>query len=157
METLTADNTTHVWNHNEILEEVYDFMNEQVAEYKQYAVAHTDTIPAGPDTTKFRAMRSGMIQQERNLRVSGGYYGADWLFIEAVKIGGLVDSGIRSKMEAEFRSWLNDLLCTDISKTGYKTSDNCEVRVGSTSGTNWSSYGIEIRDLETRRLYSYTK
>jgi len=121
------------------------YMKQQATKYQKH-VAGTNSTPAGPDTSKFSATRSGMIAFEKDVTVHGNYYGSDRFYQNFVKIGGNVDYDIKKKMEAEFREWL--ATATGEANYSYVTPDRYYIVVGDANGTNWGGYGLSFKKID---------
>jgi hypothetical protein len=117
------------------------FMKNQVEKYQKY-VAGQDSIPAGPDSSKFSATRSGMIEFAKDTQVHGGTYGFNRFYQAFVKIGGNVDGKIKQKMREEFKAWLTKTTGDD---SNYYMTPVHTITYGEVDGTNWGGYGLEFK------------
>jgi hypothetical protein len=124
----------------ELVEGAEEFMKEQVAEYQQY-VNDGRSIPSAPDSTKFLAKQSGMIEYAPKTQVPGGSYGFSRFFQTFVKIGGTVDYKIKQEMADEFKNWYDSITASPNS-TVFITSDGYKVFFDTVEGTNWGGYGL---------------
>jgi hypothetical protein len=116
--------------HRQLLEDIVDHFKEHET--------YTDSIPCAPDTTKFRATRSGFIKLERKHVHRGGYYGFNRYIPYAVLVGGNVDSGISSQIEE-----LVKMVCERSKELVVTNSDDTTQKghFHSSHGTNYSTYG----------------
>ena len=121
------------------------FLEAQAQKYS----AHTEnqgSIPAGPDSTKFRATQYGMIEFEKNLKVPGGTYEPNRFFQCFMKIGSKVDRAVAKKMQAEFEKWFAKITgVAGNASAPFATSDNWTVYWSTVSGSAWGGYGIHFK------------
>ena len=59
----------------------------------------SDFVPAGPDSSKFKAARGGMIELDHAVTVHGGRYGFPRYFPVALKVGGNVDLDVHKQIK----------------------------------------------------------
>lgn len=114
-----------------------------LAQIEQKYSSHTtdsDFIPSAPDTSKFKAARGGMIELDHAVHVHGGRYGFPRYFPVALKVGGNVDLDVHRQIKSDVQQLWNSMTDEDEIKTNQGT-----LRFDSTSGTNWSAYGITLR------------
>jgi len=137
-----------------ILTEIAVLAKKLIAKYKK-DVAGTDSVPSYPDTSKFLATRSGMIeymsgeQQWPHVINSRGHMSA------GVKVGSNVNSNVhKSIKDALFKVFSKHqkkiggdtdryirLKLNDDEKYG----DHYGITFTSIVGTNWSAYGIKVQ------------
>lgn len=129
------------------IEAIYDKIKDKTAK--------TDSVPSGPDTSKYRATRYGFIQMESDFSVSGEYFPI--YFTDALKIGSNVDVNV-SDLKKELDQLYDELL----SKYGVQTKYDKELiveqdgKLGSLNvkaiyGTAWSAIGFAfsfIKNIE---------
>ena len=141
----------------DVIQEIQDNMKALVSKYKSHE-AKTDSIAAAPDTTKFRATRSGMIDFERNVHIHGGQYGVPKTHAYFIKIGGNVDSKISKKIGEELAQDIDDF--NDASDSVFKIPGTLAcadgyVMLQEEHGTNWGGFGLSTRKYSTYEANEY--
>lgn len=135
--SVTVDNTQA-----ELMSTIADLIDEIIEHYKEHE-GKQSSVPAAPDTSKFRAIKYGMIEHAKNLTVHGGYYGFTRHYEHFMKIGTTVDGDIRKEMMSKFFSNLSDDLGVDVKQSDWATikcSDG-NVYIGTVHGTAWVGVG----------------
>jgi len=109
----------------------YDVLNK----WKPKLDTEGYSVPAGPDTTKFRASVSGEFKLVENEWYRGGYYEINRFHRFRFQVGGAIGM---SDLPQEF--W--DDALSALTNEG-KFYEDCFIHF--TSGTNWSSVALAIR------------
>jgi len=142
---------------NEFIQHIQDEFEQIVEEYEEH-ITKGDTIPAGPDTTKFRASRGGMLEVAEKLQHSGGRYGLPKTLIRAIKVGGKIDYKIHKKIKQEVKDFWADMVEGNkenegsVKESTITTKEGFRLYYGDiTGGTNWSAYGVVIAQPIKRR------
>lgn len=137
-----------------------DLEMKKIADKYAHEVKQTSSRPAGPDTSKFRATVSGMIQVEHNVHVHGGQYGSPKTYKVFLKIGGGIDYKITKKIKEEVMDLVEELIDVPhnfkIPCTLYL--DDQIVQMSEEDGSNWGGVGFYARkysDYETKQRDSY--
>lgn len=128
---------------SELVSTAADAMDDLVDEYKKHEGGQ-DSVPSAPDTSKFRAIKYGMIDHAKGVTVHGGYYGFTRHYEHLLKLGTTVKSDIRQEILTKFFSHLSDDTGIDIAKGDFvtiKCSDG-NVYIGIVDGTAWGGVGI---------------
>jgi hypothetical protein len=117
---------------------------EKIAEkYAHKAVAPTSR-PAPPDTTKFRAAVSGMIEVAHNVHVPGGQYGHPVTYELFLKIGGGVDHQTFKSIKKDVIEAVSNLVDdpTGLTIPVALYCDDLVVGFRKTEGSNWGGIGF---------------
>ena len=125
------------------LEAIYEKIKDKTAK--------TDSVPAGPDTSKFRATRYGFIEMESDFSVSGEYFPI--YFTDALKIGSNAKVSVASLKEE-----LEQLYDKLLSKYGTQTKYDKQlivnyggqlgyIKVKNIYGTAWSAIGFSFSPI----------
>lgn len=140
-------------------------LGEISAELKKLATKYSkheadkSSVPAGPDSSKFRAQKSGMIQVENNVHTHS-YYGGSKAHQVFLKIGGNVVLPIRRELKAEVLKIISKMVDDD---AGLNIPVNlwCNDQMISAieeDGTNWGGFGFSVRkysESEEKQLDKY--
>jgi hypothetical protein len=123
---------------------------EKVADSFAHEVKSFSTRPAAPDTSKFRAHVSGMIQVESNVHVNGGQYGVPRTYKIFLKIGGGVDHKVAAKIKEELIKRVAKFVDDEAAAKAMKGNahfycDDMMVTMGEEDGTNWGGIGFYTR------------
>lgn len=108
-----------------------------IEKYKIHEVDNS-SVPSAPDTSKFRASRSGKLQFEFNYFSSAGTYDFSRRFIFAVKIGSNIDAAIQEEIKEEIYKVIKPYH----QYNGMDAGVHCEYKYG----TNYDTYGLVIPD-----------
>ena len=74
-----------------------EHINTIIKKYKKYEVK-ASSVPAGPNSATFRAIKDGNIMGRSNMVLHGGYYDIARRYIICVTIGGGIDLNIEKKL-----------------------------------------------------------
>lgn len=121
--------------------EVGKLMDEVLADLKPSARS-AYTVPSAPDTQKFLAMVSGMVEIDLNVTIPNGFGGAR-RYDRFLKIGSAIQWQIRERSYAGFREQFKVRTAQDIGKLG--ACVKCEegmFYVEFISGTSWGGIGF---------------
>ena len=133
---------------SDVLEEVADILYELEQKYKRNEVKSTSTASA-PDTTKFKAVKEGMIRAEENV-VTHSYGGiSKWRYF--LKIGGAVDPSVVNQIHKDFSKELAQLVEGNevgIQSTVIYCSDK-KVIVSKIEGSAWGGIGVKANAFES--------
>lgn len=125
-----------------LMSTIDDVIDDVVNNHKSKEVADS-SVPSAPDTTKFRAQRSGKISHTQNEVVHGGTYGFTRKFEQFLKIGGGLSFDDKQEIMNEFFKFLGDDLGVSIpynDSTSIKCNDGTVI-IGTVYGTNWGGVG----------------
>lgn len=133
---------------------------EQVADSYAHEVTDPISRPSAPDTSKFRATVSGMIQVEHNVHIHGGQYGIPRTYSVFLKIGGRIDHKIATEIKNEVVKRVAKIVDDP---TGLKIPaslycDDKVVGMEQTEGSNWGGIGFNVRkysDYEQKQRDAY--
>ena len=126
---------------------------EKVAKKYKDSATKNSTVPAGPDTSKFKAHKSGMIEVEKNVTTHS--YGSSTVYLSFLKIGGNVDHKIFKACSDEIMKEAKKLVDEHSESMTYTCSIFCDDKIlvlGETDGTNWGGIGYYIRDYSKYEL-----
>ena len=135
------------------LKEYVDYLEDTLAdiadEFRMH-VTQGDTIPSGPDTSKFQASRGGMVEVAKNVSTGGGQYSLPRQFILGIKVGGIIDTKIHDAIDGKIKLIWADILEGEresfpevIQGNGVRTAHGI-LHYSKATGTNWSIYGFII-------------
>jgi len=141
----------------EVEEHVSHGMAEIVQKYKDKQVKG-DSVPSAPDTTRFRATRSGMIQHETNVHIHGGMYGVNRTYMHFIKIGSLVDTRTCNDINREVADLVDEMTVEE----GFKVPGVVHCPDGimcfyTEDGTNWGGVGFYARKYSEYERKEYEK
>jgi hypothetical protein len=120
---------------------------DSLAKKYQDKTAGNSSVPAGPDTSKFRAQKSGMIAVEK--KVSTHSYGSTTTYDTFLKIGGNVDHKIFKACSDEILKQAKKLVDEHSESMNYACSIFCDDKIlvlAETNGTNWGGIGFYVRE-----------
>lgn len=127
----------------DVVDDAADVMSEIVDDYKKHEGGQ-DSVPAAPDTSKFKAIKYGMIDHIAGLTVPGGYYGFTRRYEHFLKLGTTVDASVRKEMMTKFFNHLSDDIGATIKQGDWATikCNDGVVYIGTVSGTAWGGVGV---------------
>jgi hypothetical protein len=110
----------------------------------QKFVTGATSVPAGPDTSKFSATKSGFVRIEKDVTIHGSYNTSN-RYKSFLKIGGAIPVAERMKLDAEFQKEIAKLIDdTATENIHIKCSDDQNVSIVFTNGTNWGGIGYRF-------------
>jgi hypothetical protein len=122
------------------------------------------SVPSAPDTSKFRALKSGKIEYMADETIHGGYYGVNKYMSSGVKVG----SNIESSIHKDIKETLLKIFNKYQREIGGDSDSHIRIRVGDTRygphyslvfiasrGTAWSSYGVELYEHDGSKPTNY--
>lgn len=135
-------------NIDDVKQAIIQEMRRLVADNKQHEVKAT-SIPSAPDTFKFRASVSGMIELDRNVVTYRGYQSMfRTTYDHFIKIGGGVDRNVSRGIIEELIGFINiEFIAPDAPEFGAHSTLQCDdgaLAFGVESGTNWGGVGFTI-------------
>ncbi len=122
----------------EYVEYFEDGLEDIVSKYNSHTT-DSDFIPTGPDSSKFSAKRSGMIEVAHKVNIYGGQYQMSRFFPVAIKVGGKVDSNIHNQIKND----VEQLWASLVNDSSVETNKGT-LRFDFTQGTSWRAYGITL-------------
>ena len=141
---------------NESDDKVHKLFADTAEKYKGKETA-TSSSPSGPNTSKFTATHSGMIEHKRNLSVARGHPFSPDLYNHFIKIGSNVDAETRQNIVKDIHSGLKKLGHKSVNYKGENTNDLGNHKsefmrtidkkggkhvIKKTSGSSWGGIGI---------------
>ena len=130
----------------EISEFAKDVMKDLEQEYKHEEAAE-GSAPSAPDTTKFRAIKYGMIKYSPG-EVVHGSYGSSTKYTHFFKMGTSVGSAIRKEILDVFIKQFEDEFDLKLKKDhwmAFNTSDGKRcIFTPDEGGSAWGGFGIRI-------------
>ena len=146
-----------------ILSEVAKASKSMVEEYEEMQTEDS-SVPSAPDTSKFRALKSGKISYMSNETIHGGHYGVNRHMSSGIKVGGGVDSSVHK--DAKDTIW--KIFSKHQKKISGDSDHHIRIRFGETKygphyslvfiatrGTAWSAYGVELYEHDGSKPVSY--
>lgn len=128
---------------DELVKHIQDMLKQAEKDAAKLKTAST-SVPAGPDTSKFRAAKSGDVRLEKTVTVHGAYNSAV-TYEQFLKIGGAIALDQRRKIDAEFLDKLAEYVDDVASEnTHIKCDDGMTVSVRIMYGTNWGGIGYKV-------------
>ena len=129
---------------SDVLGEMDMIMQHLVAKYEEHGSNATTSVASAPDTTKFRATKSAMIEFAHNVHIHGGAYGIPKTYKYFVKIGSMVPQDIQKKMFESFAEQVKRIY-KGMEVPGIIYCPDGSVTIGKEYGTNWGGFGIYSR------------
>jgi len=129
------------------VDDITDYLDEALYHadefVKEQGEVKSTSVPAGPDTTKFRAQQGNMSEMVSNISIQGNPYS------EALKVGGAYDYATVHKEVWDILTALAQEFNGQQQGRDYHSSIVIEaidgkVVVKASSGTNWSLYGYHV-------------
>lgn len=104
----------------------------------------SDSIPGAPDSSKFKAHRSGEVSLESNVVIHGSY-NTSVTYQHFLKIGGAIPFSTRNaSIDEKFMIDVEKLVAKVATEdTHIECSDGKTVSIAITHGTNWGGIGIK--------------
>ena len=126
-----------VWNN------VRHIFQDTARDFKDQANIPTSSVPAGPNTSSFRATKYGGISVEQNLTVHGL---VNTTFAYALKIGGALDQNTLEEIVAVVRDDLFDDMGIEFDPHGVaqvECSDGIVLSIVINYGSAWHAIGMK--------------
>lgn len=124
---------------NEVHAFAREIMQELAEEFAEHQ-AQSSSVPSAPDTSKFRAQKSGMIEYVGSIEIPGQYHTAK--YHDFMKIGSNVFPEIKRKLHAEFADELASSLGLPSLPKNFETNDGYIAIFSTVEGSNWGGFGI---------------
>ena len=136
------------------IEDNFDYI---VTKYSQH-ITQDDSTSSAPDTTKFRAERSGSLSIIHDLKTSGGKYGSPKYFSIAIKVGQNIAGDIHQKIASEVQTFWLDVVENNpesVEKDAIKTREGL-ISYSAEVGTNFAVYGITMSKRNDMKSQKFT-
>jgi hypothetical protein len=127
----------------DLAQRLYNIL-EGVCETGQQYQTKSDSIPSAPNTSVFRASRSGVVNMDRNV-VIYGEYGSHVMYPVFLKIGGALSIEHKQLLRTQFIDHLTPLVDEVATEnTHIECSDGTTVSIRFAHGTNWGGIGYRV-------------
>lgn len=114
---------------------LYSIMKDFETFYSEFE-NESVSVPAGPDTSKFTATKSGWVKLDKDFNSGSTYYSSGRYFKYGLKVGGNYQFGNPFGILKYILLYISRTYGLPL------YSDNSPLSITSTSGTNWSAIGI---------------
>ena len=149
---LTESQNTEYVIDNLKIEHLHHYLThdlERLASESQKLTKESDSVPAGPDSSKFTASRGGMIELSHNVHIHGGQYGISETYQLFFKIGGGLSSTIKEKLKKEVHHIVEGYCMSGKFELNWPLlCSNGLLRITETHGTNWGGFGFRFDHYE---------
>lgn len=135
LQTNEGTDSRVMYDRESIIYDITSVMHDTAKNFQQHASSKTSSVPAAPDTSKFIATQSNMIDVVRGVPA-----GPVSKFDVLLRMGSGLPLELRREIKQYFLSRLGDNIGEDLPQT-FVTSDGYRMIFDEKYGSNWGGFG----------------